>query len=87
MIQNESVKNLFGRVLNHYGTGTSLKKTVGRREHTVMPHNRLNRPRAVYSLSYFYFSRGHSIQEGGLLIEPSFMVWTKGQVAGRLASS
>ena len=51
MIQNESVKrffrtrrsrvlkNLFGRVLNHYGTGTSLKKSVGLLEHTVIPHS------------------------------------------------
>ena len=47
MIQNESlkrffstsrrrvVKNLLGQVLNHYCTGTSLKISVGRQDHTV----------------------------------------------------
>ena len=47
MIQNESlkrffstsrrrvVKNLLGQVLNHYRTGTSLKISVGRQDHTV----------------------------------------------------
>ena len=41
MIQNSS--KIFFRtrlwlVINHYGTGTRLKKSVGRLEHTVIPH-------------------------------------------------
>ena len=35
MVQNESLKNILGQVLNHYRTGTSLKTSVGRQDHTV----------------------------------------------------
>ena len=33
-----SEKPFHGLVLNHYGTGTRLKKSVGLLEHTVIPH-------------------------------------------------
>ena len=38
MIQKWSKKCFFGLVLNHYGTGTHLKKIVGLLKHTLIPH-------------------------------------------------
>ena len=42
MIQNSSKKIFHGLVLNRYGTGTRLKKSVGLLEHTVIPHYNLS---------------------------------------------